>query len=138
MNFYTFPYVDTLARPMSNTCFQMFVVEPNPMSFNIVLCYIDGTARNSLRCEASESVLRLIARDPSIREEYLAQFPHIVDPMDHNNVYFKHRMVRVLYNLASEQGCVFMYLRGSEVSLDRLVQMEESSPSSPSEKSVTR
>lgn len=121
--------IASFARPIGAGCFHAFTVEEDTFTKTIWMVFHQGrNGKNKRRIWAGESLCRELLRSNVIREAMIDMFSHVtVDPLDHLSDYFMSRLVHALFALRQE-GTTFMLLRGSEVSLDRLVLMQDSSP----------
>jgi hypothetical protein len=129
--------IEQLARPMNAACYQAFSVEANVNTGSLFLVYQGGKSLKKVWVNNDLVLLGELIRNPTIREWFLELYGVHVD-LDPMNSYFADHMVHVVAYLSSEYGAQFMLLRGSEVSLDHLVQLQSSSPASSVETLTTR
>jgi hypothetical protein len=120
--------IEHLARPMNSACFQAFTIDADILTGSLWLRYEAGGANEKVWYVKSDEVLsRALIMEPTIREKFIELYGSDVD-LNPIGSYFPSHMVFVLGYLFLQSGIRFMLLRGSEVSLDSLVQLQDSSP----------
>lgn len=116
--------IESFARPLNAECFQVFLIEADQLNHTLWLTYKSGSKDCKRYAKHDEILLRELAMNPTVREWFLELYGPDVE-ISTLSEYFADRMVFVLSYLLSEHDTRFMILRGSEVSLDRLVQLQE-------------
>ncbi len=127
---YIIQSVEILARPLSSACFQAFLIQEDIPTHTLWLTYQTGKApstgdnRRSFYGKLDQILLRELALQPVVREKILELFGDDLVYFDTDHSGFADRLIMVLRHLR-EEGVQFMLLRGSEVSLDRMVQLQD-------------
>jgi hypothetical protein len=117
-----------LARPINASCFQLMMFGVDESKNFVTLVYTSGRecCGEAIFIPVDEYLLRELVRQPVIREAILKNYGD-ESYLDHTADFFELRVVSALESL-EEEGLVFVLLRGSEVSLDRMVILQDSSP----------
>jgi hypothetical protein len=127
--------VDSLARPVNVDLYQVFRITAAEDCLSLRYTFVSGSGASKLGSEYDGSIVlieRLLVAYPplvqavlKIRQNQFALFGQVTTDLE--------SQVACIIDQLREKGVYFILLRGSEVSLDRLVQLEDSSPSSPFE-----
>jgi len=138
-------HIDDLARPMSSRVFQLFMigVPDRSLAERLVLFYETGRTegrrgRTSYMC--TSRIYDALKHDVTVREELVRwMWGSLTAEEIFESAAFDHisAVSQAVCNLR-KQGIRFAFIRGSEVSLDRLVQLQESLPASPADLSSTQ
>ncbi len=122
-NLYYTP-VDITTRPVDADTFEVFIVKYERATKSVILDFQDGRPnRPSKRFWAGASLLTELMLNPTFREHYLS---YLNKGFCLNLSCFKtEEHVGTVLDDLLKQGVTYMYLRGSEVSLDRMVQLQD-------------
>lgn len=118
-------YVNKLARPVNSACFQVFSLEVSKAHNCLELTYQPDSRKPKKAYLLDAHSLRLLARTDWFRDLAVEMDCSLV-AFDHTSVYFETVVwtVTAAY-LNRYPGISIILLRGSEVSLDQLVQLQK-------------
>lgn len=117
--------VDTTSRPIDADTFEVFIIKVKAPDFRtVVMDFQDGRPnRGSKRFWIGRRLLTELMLNQTFRERYLS-FLNKGFCLNLSCPESEAHVAAVLLSLF-EEGVQYMYLRGSEVSLDRLVQLQD-------------
>lgn len=120
--------ISQLARPINADVFHVYMCRADIISHRL---YFDLRRGAGLKYKvrsfsADESYLRMICREPVIRQHMIDLYGPQIDLFDYLDESLESRLTVVISHLSNVDNTSFMLLRGSEVSLDQLVQLQNS------------